>query len=104
MTAGTSKGVVERAVYRATDKGMGRLLRFDRRRSLLARLGLQKDDWVAIPVCLLWAIGMVLWSATSTLRLVPGNGYATADSAVSIVLAAADALSTPAALLRHLIG
>jgi hypothetical protein len=46
---------------------------------------------------------MVLWSATSALRVVP-NPQSNTESAVSIVLAVADALSTPAALLRHLIG
>jgi hypothetical protein len=90
-------------MYRVTDPNMGKLLRFKRRGGLLARLGLHKEDWVAIPVCLLWAIGMVLWSATSALRLVP-NPHANTDSAISIVLAIADALSTPAAMLRHLIG
>ena len=90
-------------MHRVTDRGRGKLLRFKRRNGLLARLGLQREDWVAIPVCALWAIGMVLWSASSALRFVP---YAppNADPAVSIVLAAADALLTPAALLRHLLG
>jgi hypothetical protein len=90
-------------MHRVTDRGRGKLLRFKRRNSLLTRLGLKPEDWVAIPVCALWAMGMVLWSATSALRFVPYPQPST-DSAVSIVLTAADALLTPAALLRHLLG
>jgi len=72
-------------------------------RGILARLGLEREDLLAIPLCLLWGMGYVMSCIGVSGAFIASASQATAGSGGPLALWQS-VISVPLALMRQFLG
>jgi hypothetical protein len=79
------------------------LIRPATRRGLLSRLGLEKEDFLAVPVCLIWGLGYCLTTVGLPTLTAMTGGLPLSGGAGDLAYAVAAAVTVPIDLVRQLL-